>query len=97
MVAGFGFGDEHLSDVIIRRLENNHRAHMYALMFTESEQASSRIYDYSLQRGNIVIAGPDTGIIEKRCGAWLSDDERCKMHLGDFSELCQFLDQMTSG
>ncbi len=97
VVAGFGFGDEHLSDVIIRRLENNHRAHMYALMFTESWQPSSRIHDYSLQRGNIVLAGPETGIIEKRRGPWLSGDARCEMNLGDFSELCQFLDQMTSG
>lgn len=96
VVNGFGFGDEHLNDVIVRRLENNPRAHVFALMFAELDQTSSRIRDYATQRGNMVIAGPDTGIIGTKHGAWLSEGTRCEMPLGNFVQLCDFLDQMTS-
>lgn len=97
VIAGFGFGDEHLNDVIIRRLESNPRAHVFAFMFSEPGRTISRMHDYATQHGNIVIAGPDTGIIAKKHGAWLSDDgSRCKMPLGDFSTLCRFLADMTS-
>ena len=97
IVAGFGFGDEHLNDVIVRRLESNPRAHVYALMFTDLRQASSRVHEYVRQRGNMVIAGRETGIIGRKHGAWISTDDaaRCEMPIVDFAKLCQFLDQMT--
>ena len=97
VVAGFGFGDEHLNEVIIRGLENNPRAHVYALLYTESQHSSSRMLEYAKQRGNVIIAGPKTGIIGRKTGVWTSKDAVCcKMPLGDFSVLCWFLDQMTS-
>lgn len=96
VIAGFGFGDEHLNDIILRRLENNPGAHVYALMYVEPDKPFTSLYKYAERRGNVVVVAPDTGIIDKKHGAWLSNDARCKMSIVDFSALCRFLDRMTS-
>ena len=69
VVAGFGFGDEHINTVIFEALENRPRTHVYALQYSE-ETDDSDLVARSLVRHNIVVIGPNTGIIGGRRAEW---------------------------
>ena len=62
IVAGFSFGDEHINNAIFSSLENRTRTHVYALQFAE-ENESSELVKRSFQLRNLVVIGPETGII----------------------------------
>lgn len=69
IVAGFSFGDEHINNLIFGALENRPRTHVYALQFEEpphESELSRRAY----QRTNMIVIGPETGIIGGRRAAW---------------------------
>ena len=69
IVAGFSFGDEHINNVIFRALENHPRTHVYALQFGEPDD-SADLAKLSYQRSNIIMVGPETGIIGARRASW---------------------------
>ncbi len=69
VVAGFGFGDEHINTVIFEALENRPRTHVYALQYSE-ETNNSDLVARSLIGHNIVVIGPNTGIIGGRRAEW---------------------------
>ena len=62
IAVGFSFGDEHINNAIFSALENRPRTHVYALQFAEEED-DTELVKRSLQRRNLVVIGPDTGII----------------------------------
>lgn len=69
IVAGFGFGDEHINNLIFGALENRPRTHVYALQFEELSEDNVLI-KRAQQRPNMIVMGPDTGIIGARRAAW---------------------------
>ena len=62
IVAGLSFGDEHINNAIFSALENRPRTHVYALQFAE-EKENSELVKRSVQLRNLVVIGPETGII----------------------------------
>ena len=69
IVAGFGFGDEHINNLIFGALENGPRTHVYALQFEELAEDNDLI-KRAYQRPNMIVMGPDTGIIGAQRAAW---------------------------
>ena len=69
IVAGFSFGDEHINNLIFGALENRPRTHVYALQYEELGEDSILI-KRAYQRSNLIIVGPDTGVIGGRREKW---------------------------
>ena len=69
IVAGFSFSDEHINNLIFGALENRPRTHVYALQFEELPD-TSELVKRSLQRPNMIVVSPQTGIIGGRRAAW---------------------------
>ena len=69
VVCGFGFGDEHINNVIFEALGNRPRTHVYALQFGEQNDGSD-LAQRSYQRHNMMVVGPETGIIGGKRGKW---------------------------
>lgn len=69
VVVGFSFGDEHINNLIFGALENRPRTHVYALQFEEPcDQAD--LAQRAAQRPNMIVVGPETGIIGGRRAVW---------------------------
>ena len=73
VVAGFSFGDQHINDLIFGALENRPRTHVYALQFDEPADESDLV-KRATQRSNMIVVGPETGIIGGCRAAWASED-----------------------
>lgn len=69
IVTGFSFGDEHINNLIFGALENRPRTHVYALQFEEPIDETD-LAKRAAQRPNIIVVGPDTGIIGGRRAEW---------------------------
>lgn len=69
VVCGFGFGDQHINDLIFEALENRPRTHVYALQYVDPDQDSDLVRrSYHLH--NMIVVGPDAGIIGGRHAKW---------------------------
>lgn len=103
IVVGFGFGDEHINNLIFGTLENRPRTHVYALQYSEPGVDS----DLSRRgRGcrNMIVVGPRTGIVGgtharwRQGGAPVSTESSIvepDLEIGDFTRFCDFLVSMT--
>jgi len=69
IVAGFRFGDEHMNNLMFGALENRPRTHVYALQFEELSEGSDLI-KRAYQRPNMIVIGPQTGIIGGQRATW---------------------------
>ena len=69
VVAGFSFGDEHINNLIFGALENRPRTHVYALQFEEPPY-NADLVERAAQRPNMIVVGPETGIIGGRRAPW---------------------------
>jgi hypothetical protein len=66
---GFSFADEHINNLIFGALENRPRTHVYALQFEEVPEQSD-LAQRALQRPNMIVAGPRSGIIGGKRAVW---------------------------
>ena len=73
VVAGFSFGDQHINNLIFGALENRPRTHVYALQFAEPTDKDD-LAKRATQRPNMIVVGPETGIIGGCRAAWASED-----------------------
>ena len=73
VVAGFSFGDQHINNLIFGALENRPRTHVYALQFEEPADETDLVIR-AAQRPNMIVVGPETGIIGGYRAAWVSED-----------------------
>jgi hypothetical protein len=73
IVAGFNFGDEHINNLIFGALENRPRTHVYALQFEELSDESVLI-KRAYQRTNLIVVGPESGVIGGRRAKWAPDE-----------------------
>ena len=69
IVTGFSFGDEHINNLVFGALENRPRTHVYALQFEELPEGSDLV-KRAYQRSNMIVIGPQTGIIGGRRAKW---------------------------
>ena len=69
VAAGFGFGDEHINNVVFGALESFPRTHVYALQY-EDPDAGSDLLRRSIDQPNMVVAGPRIGVVGGRLGRW---------------------------
>ena len=69
IIAGFSFGDEHINNLIFRALENRPRTHVYALQFEELPEGNDLV-KRACQQTNMIVVGPETGIIGGNRAAW---------------------------
>lgn len=69
IVAGFSFGDEHINNLIFGALENRPRTHVYALQFGDMT-ADCDLVKRAIQRPNMIVINPKTGIIGGRQALW---------------------------
>ena len=69
IVAGFSFGDEHINNLIFGALENRPRTHVYALQYEELAE-DSVLLKRAYQRSNLIVVGPETGVIGGRRAKW---------------------------
>lgn len=67
--AGFSFSDEHINNVIFSSIESRPRTHVYALQYEELDESHDLIKRAYRQR-NLVVLGPDTGIIGGQRFPW---------------------------
>ena len=84
IVAGFSFGDEHINNLIFETLENRPRTHVYALQFNEIPE-NNDLVSRAKQRTNMIVIGPETGIIGGRRARWVPTESPLVM--GDIFEL----------
>lgn len=73
IVAGFSFGDEHINNLIFSALENRPRTHVYALQFEELAE-NSDVIKRAKQRSNLILIGPETGIIGGQQSPWAPNE-----------------------
>lgn len=78
IVAGFAFADEHINNLIFGALENRPRTHVYALQFEELDEDNILIRR-SYQRSNMIVIGPNTGVIGGRRAKWAPADTPSSM------------------
>ena len=69
IVAGFNFGDEHINNLVFGALENRPRTHVFALQF-EDPPEDCDLVKRAFQRPNMIVIGPNTGIIGCRRAPW---------------------------
>jgi len=69
IVAGFSFGDEHINNLIFGALENRPRTHVYALQYAELPD-DAVLVRRAKQRSNLIVVGPQSGIIGARRAKW---------------------------
>jgi hypothetical protein len=69
IVSGFAFADEHINNLIFGALENKPRTHVYAIQFEEPAD-EGLLLKRAAQRSNLVIVGPESGVIGGRRAKW---------------------------
>lgn len=69
IVAGFSFGDDHINNLMFSALDNRPRTHVYALQYGELAEDSILI-KRAYQRPNLIVVGPETGVISGRRAKW---------------------------
>ena len=84
IVAGFSFADEHINNLIFGALENRPRTHVYALQFEELPEQTD-LAQRAFQRPNMIVVGPQSGIIGGKRAVWAPVDNPSFM--GDVFEL----------
>ena len=78
IIAGFSFGDEHINDLIFGALENRPRTHVYALQFDEPPEEGD-LAKRAARQPNMIVMGPDTGIIGGRRLRWAPNESHGSM------------------
>lgn len=69
VICGFGFGDQHINNLIFAALENRPRTHAYALQYGDPGQDSD-LAKRAHKLDNLVVVGPDSGIVGGRHAKW---------------------------
>ena len=90
VVSGFSFGDQHINNLIFGALESQPRTHVYALQFEEPTDESDLV-KRATQRYNMIVVGPETGIIGGFRAAWATENNL------DFMSTVFESEEMTGG
>jgi hypothetical protein len=69
ITSGFSFGDDHINSIIFTVLENRPRSHVISLQFSTLSKTDALV-QRALQRRNLVILGPNGGVIRGIWAEW---------------------------
>lgn len=69
VIVGFSFGDEHINNIIFGAIENRPRTHVYALQYEEPDDHAD-LTRRAVQRPNMIVISPKTGIVGGRRAPW---------------------------
>ena len=69
VICGFGFGDQHINNLIFAALENRPRTHAYALQYVDPDQEVD-LAKRAHKLDNLIVVGPNSGIIGGRHAKW---------------------------
>ncbi len=69
VTAGYSFGDEHINEILFDALEARERTHLVSLQFGELPDDHDLV-GRALRRHNLLVFGPETGIIAGRRAPW---------------------------
>jgi hypothetical protein len=69
VVAGFGFGDQHINEVIFEGLDANPRMHVFALSYDEVDDKHP-LFEPAQRHSNLIVFGPSGAIVGGRPGTW---------------------------
>jgi hypothetical protein len=108
IAAGFGFGDDHINDVLVSALNQSPRAHVIALMFDDPEPESP-ITRLALRHPNLLVLARRSAIVNSTVGTWrapgpgaanmflsngvYSDSDG--LSIGDFNVLCDLFTRIS--
>jgi hypothetical protein len=69
VAAGFGFGDQHINEVIFEALDANPRMHVVALSYGDIDVLHP-LYEPAQRHSNLLVFGPNGAIVGGREGTW---------------------------
>lgn len=69
VAAGFGFGDQHINEVIFEALDANPRMHVFALSYDEIDDKHP-LFEPAQRHSNLIVFGPSGAIVGGRLGTW---------------------------
>lgn len=69
VTCGYSFGDQHINSVLFGALDNHPLSHIVALVYDPIEDASPLV-DAARSRPNLLVYGPNAGVIGGRLGEW---------------------------
>lgn len=100
-ICGYSFADEHINDVIMRSLETNATAHVFAFMHGKlGDDKYAKARECSLATPNLSMIGFDSAIVGRISGVWrpepiegivlpqnvfVTDNTTASVKLGDFA------------
>ena len=69
VICGFGFGDQHINNLVFAALENRPRTHVYALQYVDPD-LDSDLAKRAPKLDNLIVVGRDSGIIGGLHAKW---------------------------
>lgn len=69
VICGFGFGDQHINNLIFAALENRPRTHAYALQYVDPDEETD-LAKRAYRLDNLIVVGPNSGIIGRKHSKW---------------------------
>jgi hypothetical protein len=69
VASGFGFGDQHINAVVLDAVEQHPRTHVIVLCHSDLFD-TDQIAVWASQFPNILVLGPNAGVISGRYGTW---------------------------
>ena len=69
VICGFGFGDQHINNLIFAALENRPRTHVYALQYVDPDQETD-LAKRARKLDNLIVVGPNSATIGGRHDIW---------------------------
>ena len=69
VICGFGFGDQHINNLIFAALENRPRTHVYALQYVDPDPDAD-LAKRAHKLDNLIVVGSNSGIIGGRQAKW---------------------------
>ena len=93
ITCGYGFGDEHINALIFSVLDNRRTSNVIALWFGELA-LEEPLVNWSKERTNLMVLGPNGGIIGGRWGTWrllnpVDDQTHSFMDIAFDSDACK--------
>lgn len=96
VTVGYGYGDEHLNEVILQGLRSNPRAAAFGLLFKDLSAEPGALAISARTPLNLTLLARDRGIVRSVTGDWLPKTPKGAAasvinDLGDFSVFASFL------
>ncbi|MBD3214027.1 MAG: hypothetical protein GF311_15565 [Candidatus Lokiarchaeota archaeon] len=93
-INGFGFGDDHLNEIILQSIRENPNLVITIFDYGEENQISSKIKEIALDNHNFMVIGPDSYIWQRQINTWeieaIKESNCIDYFEGDYCRLGKF-------